>query len=277
MGLPETLEDWRRVSPAWRARANVLIPPGGYPGERSRPRDPDEARALRKLGVDRQRPFGPADEASDAALQIRLAARALRHRWTNHRREHLCKPDEPLLLFAGSVAAQDLSRKSVELMTVNHIGDHAKLRALVYQAIMDDGSALNVEVPGHEVRPATNDDLGACNELCCAVHGYDRSAKVADAIGQGSATLVERGGRVCGYATMVGFSGHAVGENNEALMALIGAAPEFVGPGFLLPTGNGELFRWCLEHGLRVVQQMTYMSLGAYDEPTGPYLPSILA
>ncbi len=76
---------------------------------------------------------------------------------------------------------------------------------------------------------------------------------------------------------MVGFSGHAVAESNEALKALIGAAPEFAGPGFLLPTRNGELFRWCLEHGLRVVQQMTYMSLGQYDEPTAPYLPSILA
>jgi hypothetical protein len=29
--------------------------------------------------------------------------------------------------------------------------------------------------------------------------------------------------------------------------------PGFAGPGFLLPTRNAELFRWCLNNGLRVV------------------------
>jgi hypothetical protein len=43
-----------------------------------------------------------------------------------------------------------------------------------------------------------------------------------------------------------------------------------------LPTRNGEVFRWCLENGLRVVQPMTLMSVGLYDEPAGAYLPSIL-
>ena len=139
------------------------------------------------------------------------------------------------------------------------------------------GPPLDIQLPGHTVRAAAEDDLGACDELCRRVHGHDRSGEVADAINQGTATVVEHEGRLCGYATMVGFSGHAAAESNEALKALIGAAPEFAGPGFLLPTRNGELFRWCLEHGLRVVQQMTYMSLGQYDEPTAPYLPSILA
>lgn len=73
MGAPKDLQEWRRMSPAWREKARRLIPEGGYPGKRLRPRDPDEVRALRKLGVDRQRPFGPANEAADAALQIRVA------------------------------------------------------------------------------------------------------------------------------------------------------------------------------------------------------------
>ena len=67
-----------------------------------------------------------------------------------------------------------------------------------------------------------------------------------------------------------------MGESNAELKALIGAASAFVGPGFLLPTRNGELFRWCLAHGLRVVQPMTLMSLGLYHEPQGAFLPSIL-
>ena len=67
---------------------------------------------------------------------------------------------------------------------------------------------------------------------------------------------------------MIGFFGHAVGENNEDLKALIGAATEFPGPGFLLPTRNSELLRWCIEKRLRIVQPMTLMSMGLYNEPT---------
>jgi hypothetical protein len=42
-------------------------------------------------------------------------------------------------------------------------------------------------------------------------------------------------------------------------MALIGAAPEFGGPGFMLPTRNHEVFKWCLDAGLKLVFQMTLM------------------
>lgn len=44
----------------------------------------------------------------------------------------------------------------------------------------------------------------------------------------------------------------------------------------LVPTRNAALFRWCLENGLRVVQPMTLMTIGLYNEPAGAYLPSIL-
>jgi hypothetical protein len=108
------------------------------------------------------------------------------------------------------------------------------------------------------------------------VHGHDRGGEVLDAIKQKTATVVECERRVAGYASSVAFFGHAVGETNEALKALIGAAPAFGGPGFLVPTRNAELFRWCLEHGLRVVQPMTLMSIGLYNEPAGAFLPSVL-
>ncbi|HQU32058.1 MAG TPA: GNAT family N-acetyltransferase [Candidatus Brocadia sapporoensis] len=138
------------------------------------------------------------------------------------------------------------------------------------------GEPLAVQIPGYTVRPATEHDLDACNRICVQVHGHDRSGELCDAIRQGTATIVEHGGRITGYATPVAFFGHAVGETNEALKALIGAAPTFPGPGFLLPIRNGELFRWCLDHGLRVVQPMTLMSMGLYNEPAGAFLPSIL-
>ena len=138
------------------------------------------------------------------------------------------------------------------------------------------GSALGLEIPGHPVRPAKEVDLPACNELCRRVHGHDRGLELSNAVTQGTASVVEHAGRISGYATVIGFFGHAVGESNEDLKALIGAAPAFPGPGFLLPTRNSDLLRWCLQMGLRVVQPMTLMSVGLYNEPRGAFLPSIL-
>jgi GNAT superfamily N-acetyltransferase len=138
------------------------------------------------------------------------------------------------------------------------------------------GPAIDRRIPGHAVRPATEDDLDASNELALRVHGHHRGSELLEAIRQGTANVVEHDGRITGYTTTVGFFGHTVGETNEDLKALIGAAPEFPGPGFLLPTRNAEVLRWCLEHGLRVVQPMTLMSVGLYNEPRGAFMPSIL-
>lgn len=137
------------------------------------------------------------------------------------------------------------------------------------------GPPLALQTRGHAVRTATEDDLHDCNALCRRVHGHDRSGELREAIKSGTAHI-EHEGRVTGYATELGFSGHAVGESNADLKALIGTAKAFAGPGFFLPARNGELFRWCLEHGLRVVQPMTLMSMGLYNDPAGAFLPSIM-
>jgi|ERR1041385_1798893 predicted N-acetyltransferase YhbS len=138
------------------------------------------------------------------------------------------------------------------------------------------GPSPGVAIDGHVVRAATEQDLDGCNRLCRDIHGHDRGGELHDAINQGSARVVEHDGRITGYTTIVGFFGHSCGESNDDLKALISAAPEFVGPGFLLPTRNGDLFRWCLTNGLRVTQPMTLMSKGLYNEPAGAFLPSIL-
>ena len=138
------------------------------------------------------------------------------------------------------------------------------------------GPTLGVQIPGLEVRAAVERDLERCNALCMKTHGHERGAVLRHAIAESSASVVEREGRITGYASSIGFGGHAVGESNDDLKALIGAATEFEGPaGFLLPARNGELFRWCLDQGLRVVVPMTLMTQGFYKEPTGPFLPSI--
>lgn len=133
-----------------------------------------------------------------------------------------------------------------------------------------NGPPLHRRIPGYDVRPAELSDLDACNALCFDVHGVDRGGELRDAIGQQTATVVERDGRITGYATSIGFFAHSVARSNPDLIALIAAAPEFAGTGFLLPTRNYEVFAWCLANGLRLVQPMTLMTTGLYNEPTRP-------
>ncbi|HKM73556.1 MAG TPA: GNAT family N-acetyltransferase [Stellaceae bacterium] len=137
------------------------------------------------------------------------------------------------------------------------------------------GTPLGVTYPSYEVRPATLADLAACNSLCRRVHGHDRGGELHDAIGHGTARVVEHLGVVTAYATDIAFFAHAVAGSNQGLKALIGTASGFGGGGFLLPTRNGELFTWALQNGLRLVHQMNLMTTGLYNEPAGAYLPSV--
>jgi hypothetical protein len=118
--------------------------------------------------------------------------------------------------------------------------------------------------------------MDACNELSLRVHGFDRGAELAQAIQQGTARVVERGGSITGYTTFLGFFGHTTCETNLDMRALIVSVESLAGPGILVPSRNAALLRWCLANGLRVVQPMTLMSVGLYNEPSGVWLPSIL-
>jgi N-acetylglutamate synthase-like GNAT family acetyltransferase len=138
------------------------------------------------------------------------------------------------------------------------------------------GPPPKFKLAGYDVRRASEADIAACNRLCRTVHGLDRAGELEDAVREKTATVVERMGRITGYATAVGFMAHAIGETNEDMVALIGAADSITGPGMLVPTRNQALLTWCLENELRLVQQMTYMTIGIYNEPAGAYLPSVL-
>lgn len=137
------------------------------------------------------------------------------------------------------------------------------------------GPAIQKTYQGFTVRAAQQADLEACNRVAFRVHGHHRGGELADALQQGTATVVERQGRITGYASSLAFFGHAVAETNPDLQAIIAAASGFGGPGILVPSRNAELFRWCLSNGLRVVQPMTLMSLGLYNQPKGAFLPSV--
>lgn len=130
-------------------------------------------------------------------------------------------------------------------------------------------------IPGCVVRPAQPADQDACNALARQVHGFDRGTELAEAIEQNTAVVAERAGRITGYATALAFFDHATAETNLDMQALIASAESFGGPGILVPSRNSALLRWCLANGLRVVQPMTLMSIGLYNQPAGAWLPSI--
>ncbi len=138
------------------------------------------------------------------------------------------------------------------------------------------GKPPGVKIASYDVRPATEADVEACDRLCEAVHGHNRSGELRDAVKAGAARVVEHLGRITGYCASIGWMGHAVGETNNELKALIAAAKSYDGPGFLCPTRNGELMRWCLEQGLRNVHQATLMTIGLYSEPRGAWIPAVL-
>ena len=131
-------------------------------------------------------------------------------------------------------------------------------------------------VPGCLVRAAQQADLEVCNALSRRVHGFDRGRELAHALQQKTAKVVEREGRITGYASELAFYGHATAESNLDMQSLIASAESFGGPGILVPSRNSELLRWCLANGLQVVQPMTLMSIGLYNEPAGAWLPSVL-
>jgi predicted N-acetyltransferase YhbS len=134
-----------------------------------------------------------------------------------------------------------------------------------------------------EVRPLTAGDLEACAALHRAVHGFDRSAELADALHAPTLEpfVAVRDGRIVAYATGACFfaAAHGAGETEEDLFAVLAGALRATGApaSFLLPTRQGALLRACLAAGLRVVKPMTYMTLGEYRPPAGAWFPSVLS
>ncbi|QSE95172.1 GNAT family N-acetyltransferase [Rhodococcus pseudokoreensis] len=153
---------------------------------------------------------------------------------------------------------------------------YAKLGFAVRELLtVFQGTPRGSAIPGAVVRPATPDDIAACDEICRQVHGHDRHGELQFWVNAGTARVVERGGRITGYATGFGYTCHAVGKADDDVIALLVGADEFTGLGFLVPSRNTRLMAWCFDAGLKIVQQSTLMTIGLYNEPQGAWLPSI--
>ena len=133
----------------------------------------------------------------------------------------------------------------------------------------NDTSSTNVRLVGDD------NDVSVCNDFCKSVYGFSREMELRQAKDQGVATMIEGDGVITGYAAGIGIFGHAVAKSNEHLKALIANASTILGPGFFVPARNQELINWLLENGFQIGWPANLMTIGPYQEPQTPFLPSL--
>ena len=92
---------------------------------------------------------------------------------------------------------------------------------------------------------------------------------------QGVAIIIKKEGIVSGYAAGVGILNHAVAKSNRELKTLIANASAILGPGFFVPARNYDLIRWLLENGFQIGWPANLMTIGPYQDPLMPFLPSL--
>ncbi len=141
--------------------------------------------------------------------------------------------------------------------------------------------AVSGELPEDvEVRLLTEEDYAACDELCRTVHGFSRLAELRGIAQMMQSFVVLRDEKIVGYASApnVWQLNHAVAATDEDMQNLLIGAANCTNQmlSFLLPTRQGDLFRWCLQKGMKIVKPMTLMSVGEYREPRGSFIASVL-
>ena len=150
---------------------------------------------------------------------------------------------------------------------------YAKMGYVVREPlIVMSGSPLG----GETGRAATDVDIEACAALCTDVLHFDRSVEIREAVSKGIARVVERDGQLTGYTTGFGYEGHAVARSWTDVKDLIAGSDTIGSPGFVVPTRNSDLLAWCLSRGFRIRHPVNLMTFGAYAEPCGAFLPTVL-
>jgi GNAT superfamily N-acetyltransferase len=142
------------------------------------------------------------------------------------------------------------------------------------------GSPRGVLPADAVVRAMTGSDIPACTALCREAHGVAREHELRGALQHFAPMILERRGRIVGYATAPNFwlMNHGVAETPDDMAdLLIGCAAASADPvSLLLPIMQAELFRWCLGAGMRVIKPMTLMARGRYQAPTLCWFPSVI-
>ncbi len=148
-------------------------------------------------------------------------------------------------------------REPLFLLTGNALNENSNIKDLALRKIETDKDVLK------------------CNELCIQAHGFAREGELRQAMSQGVALKIEKGGKIHGYSAGMGLFGHSVAYSNEDLKALIVGSSVISGPGFFVPARNREIVIWLFEQGFKILWPANLMTLGSYEEPTMSFLPSL--
>ncbi len=183
-----------------------------------------------------------------------------------------------VIVRAGEAPGVRLLQDTFNLKSLSlyaSLGFRAREPYVVLKGHLNDSSGSD-----RSVRPMEPRDLSAVEVLAAEVTGYPRGADVRRALSEGSPHVVEYEGRLTGYATDLGSwsAGHAVAESEEDFIALVQSlgALDPRPLHFLFPVRQAPMLRWLLGQGLRAEKQMLLMTRGAYREPAGVYVPSVL-
>ncbi|MDQ4120131.1 MAG: GNAT family N-acetyltransferase [Acidobacteriota bacterium] len=132
----------------------------------------------------------------------------------------------------------------------------------------------------YEVRQMNESDFDECDSLHRQIHGFSRLHDIRQNSQIFQSFVALRENRIVAYASAPNFwqANHAVAETEADLHAVLLGAARISGQplSFLLPTRQASLFRWCLNKKMRVVKPMSLMAMGAYNEPRGAFLTSVL-
>jgi ribosomal protein S18 acetylase RimI-like enzyme len=129
------------------------------------------------------------------------------------------------------------------------------------------------------VRPVTDQDLPAIEQLSADIYQGSRCNEVAAAIRYDFSPLLrQRDGRVTGYL-IPGLFGHGVAESEDDACALVGEMARRLPPEaarFFCPVRQADFFRRVLKMGCRTIKVWTLMTLGPYEPPREVWMPSVL-
>lgn len=133
--------------------------------------------------------------------------------------------------------------------------------------------------PDHTIRLATAADVPALGRLSEAIGRANREGELHIVARNNMPILVrETAGQLRGYLAP-GKLGHGVMPSPEDALALVGQIRFYAQPGnevFFLPLRHTALYRSLLENGCKLLKVMNLMTIGAYEEPNGCWMPSIL-
>ena len=142
-----------------------------------------------------------------------------------------------------------------------------------------EGIFRSQPLSGVEVRLLRSEDVDECQALCNRVYGCDRTSEIKYALNNLSPLVASKEGRIVAYTCAVSTFGHSVAETEADMQALLLGAAAY-SPGevlcFHLPVRYANLFRWCLQEGLRALKPLAVMAIGYYQQPAGCCFPSYL-